>query len=126
MSDVSVRTPIDWADAPAVARRRRRHLADRRLRFYGLTAISIAIGLLAILVSSLVMTGYSAFQQTMVTLDYSISAEHVSAEEPKRGNFRAIIAESFRTEFPDVESSRDVRALAKIPTNNAQFMLRDA
>jgi len=125
MAGTVATTPIHWSTAAAEARRRRRHAADRRLQLYGLTAISIAIGLLAILVTSLVMTGHSAFIQTMVTLDFPVSTEHVSADDPAEGNYRAVIADALRAQFPDVESPREARQLSKIITNNAQFMVRD-
>ncbi|NND49262.1 MAG: DUF3333 domain-containing protein, partial [Rhizobiales bacterium] len=126
MAEITPASRIDWSTPGAATRRKRRHLADKRLQFYGLAAISTAIGLLAVLITSLVITGYAAFVQTEVELDFLISAEHVNADEPKRGNYRAIISEAFQTEFPDVQSNRELRALTKIATNNAQFMLRDA
>ena len=45
----------------AAARRRKRYAADRRLRGFGIAAISFALGLLGVLILTLVMSGYSAF-----------------------------------------------------------------
>ncbi len=125
MSEVAIPEPIDWSTERAVARRRRRHAADRRLQVYGLTAIFMAIGLLGILIVSLISTGYSAFVQTMITIDFPIPAEDVNKDNPERGNYRAIVRQALTDLFPNVPSS-DQRALSRILTNNTQFMVRDA
>jgi len=125
MADVAIRQPIDWSTAAAATRRRRRHAADRRLQLYGMGAIMLAIGLLGILIVSLALTGYTAFVQTMVRVDFPISTEYVNAEDPQRGNYRAVVRDGLTELFPDVPQS-DQRALGRILTNNAQFMVRDA
>ncbi len=126
MADIAAPGSVDWSTPAAVARRRRRHGADRRLRMLGIGAILLAVGLLAILIVSLAATGYRAFVQTMVTIDFPIRAEYVSREDPAKGNYRAVIRDALRELFPDVSGSADERALGQILTNNAQFMIRDA
>ena len=74
----------------AAAQRRRRHRADRRLRLYGIAAISLAVGLLAVLVASLLVTGWSAFTQTKVRVDFPVSAALVDPADPGGGDFRAV------------------------------------
>jgi phosphate transport system permease protein len=125
MADMAIRQPIDWSTAEATARRRRRYAADRRLQFYGMGAILLAIGLLGILIVSLISTGYTAFVQTMVTIDFPISTENVDPEDPARGNYRAVVQAGLDELFPDVKAP-DRRALGQILTNNTQFMVRDA
>ena len=71
MTDTAIRTTVDWSGADAIAHRRRRYGADRRLQMYGIGAIVIAIGLLATLIISLSLTGYRAFVQTMIGLGAS-------------------------------------------------------
>jgi phosphate transport system permease protein len=110
----------------ALARRRRRYAADRRLRWYGIAAISSALGLLGILLLTLVIGGYPAFTQTFVRVDFPISAENVDPESPERGNFRAIMAEGVGALLPGAETPAQVRELTGILTNNTQFLLRDA
>ena len=125
MADVAIPQPIDWSTKEAVARRRRRHAADRRLQFYGMGAITIAIGLLAILIVSLILTGYTAFVQTMITVDFPISTEEVDPQDPARGDYRAVVRDGLAELFPNVPASEQ-RALGQILTNNTQFMVRDA
>ena len=120
-------SPVEWAaKESAVKRRRRRHAADRRLRLYGIAAISIAVGLLAILITSLVITGYKAFVQTMVRIDFPISAELVKPDAIADGNFRVVVANALAELFPDVQTPPAKRSLGQILTNNTQFMVRDA
>jgi phosphate transport system permease protein len=126
VADTILRENIDWSDSRALAHRRRRHAADRRLQIAGITAITIAIGLLGILIVSLVATGYKAFVQTMVTLDFPIDPELVDAESPADGNYRLIVRNAMQAMFPEVEGTADLKALNEILTNNVQFMVRDA
>ncbi len=124
MTDIGIQRH-DWSGSEAAARRKRRYAADRRLQAYGIAAISLAIGLLGILIVSLVFTGYSAFLRTMVTLDYPVSTEYVDPADPAAGNYRAVVREGLRAVFPDVSGPQE-RQLAQLLTNNAQFMVRDA
>ena len=47
---------------------KRRYAAERRFRLYGLLAVTIAICFLAALFSSIVAKGYTAFQQTRISM----------------------------------------------------------
>ena len=55
------------AESSAV-RVRRRYAAERRFRFYGVLAISLAMLMLALLLYSIVSKGYGAFVQTEIAL----------------------------------------------------------
>lgn len=125
MTDTQILQPIDWSTAEAVSWRRRRHAANRRLQFCGMGAIVLAIGLLGILIVSLVSTGHTAFIKTMITVEFSISTEHVDREDVARGNYRAIIKSAISDLVPQAAAS-DHRKLGQILTNNAQFILRNA
>ena len=124
MTDIDMQR-IDWSGAQAAGRRKRRYAADLRLRIYGIVAISLAVGLLGVLITSLVVTGYTAFVRTMVTLDFPISVENVDPADPAAGNYRAVVRDGLRELFPGVSGPAE-RQLGQILTNNAQFMVRDA
>jgi phosphate transport system permease protein len=128
MTDAAIdRTSEHFASSDAAAaRRRRRYAADRRLRVYGITAISVALGMLGLLVASLVVTGYPAFTQTHVRVDFPISAEAIDPADPAAGNWRQVVTDGIRELIPDEASSAEVRAISQILTNNTQFMVRDA
>ncbi|HUG62046.1 MAG TPA: phosphate ABC transporter permease PstA [Methylomirabilota bacterium] len=126
MTDSTLTSPVEWSSDEAATRRRRRYAADRRLQAYGIAAISTAIGLLGILIVSLFSTGYTAFVQTKLTLDFPIRAEWVTAEDPAAGNYRQVVRQALLDVFPDVAAPPDQRKLGEILTANAQFMVRDA
>jgi phosphate transport system permease protein len=116
---------VDWSSEAAIAHRRRRYASDRRLRLFGLGAILVAVGMLAILVGSLVSTGYLAFVQTHVSVDFVIDPEQVSAEDPADGNYRAIVAEAVTRLFPEADTAAEQRVAAKILTNGTQIIVRN-
>ncbi len=124
-ADISLPVKFDWSSEAAAARRKRRHFADHRLRWIGITAIMIAIGLLGILLTTLVATGYRAFVQTMVTVPVYVNPEYVDETDPSKGNYRAIVKDTLGNLFPEVTNPRDQRELGQLLTNNTQFMIRD-
>lgn len=113
------------ASAAVIARRRRRYAADARLRFYGIAAISAAIGLLGILLATLVIGGYQAFVQTHIRVDFPIAAEHVNPADPAKGNWRAVVRAGLEALLPGTEDPKELRAMGQILTNNTQFFVRD-
>jgi phosphate transport system permease protein len=124
MVDTSASTPAFDTEAAAKIRRRR-YAADRRLRLYGIGAISIAIGLLLTLLVTLGLGGYQAFVQTHVRIDFPVSEEFVNPAEPERGNWRAVVRAGIENALPGGEAA-DLRAKQQIMTNNTQFFVRDA
>ena len=54
---------------------RSRLFADFRFRAYGILGLLIAGGALLFLLVNIFSTGYSAFQQTVVTLEFNLDAE---------------------------------------------------
>jgi phosphate transport system permease protein len=110
----------------AQAHRRRRYGAEFRLRVYGIIAISLAIGLLGILLLTLILSGYQAFVQTHIRVDFPITTEHVDPADPAKGNWRAVVADGLAALLPEPESPAQRRAMGQILTNNTQFFVRDA
>lgn len=122
MTDTALARTIDWSAPDASSRRRRRHAAERRLRLYGLSAIVIAIGLLALLIVSLVATGYRSFVQTMITIPVTVSEQQVNADDLSNGNYRLVIRNSLRALFPEVRGGQE-RQLQQLLTGSAPFLL---
>ncbi|MCT8997967.1 phosphate ABC transporter permease PstA [Chelativorans intermedius] len=117
--------PFDWSSPEAMAKRKRRYAADRRLRLYGLVSILVAIGLLGILIASLVVTGYSAFVQTKIAVEFTADPENVPAEDPGAGNFRAVVSNAVQALFPEIENRRELRTASKILSNGATTIVRN-
>jgi phosphate transport system permease protein len=126
MTDVVASAPVDWAAGDSRTRRRRRHSADRRLQIYGIAAISSAIGLLGILITTIVIGGYSAFVQTHIRVDFPILRENVDPANPAEGNYRNVVRDGIAALLPAVDTLPEQRAMGQILTNNTQFFVRNA
>lgn len=104
---------------------KKRNRRQKYLQVFGVAAIGFALLVLAVLVVSLVTSGYRAFVQTHVTLDVFVDPAEISAERLPRGGFDDVLLASLQTLFPDVEGRQNLRALKSILSNGAQFKLRD-
>ena len=128
MSEAAIDRPrptLDWASSAAQRRVRRRHVADWRLQAYGIMAIAIALGLLGTLFVSVVSNGYPAFVQTKVSLEIYIDPAKVDPSDPAKGNYRALVRESFLILFPEVTNGKEKTDLMRILTSDAVYILRD-
>jgi len=121
---------------PAMRRRlRRRHAAERRFRAWGMLAIGTAGFALVMLLISIVVNGYTAFQQTRILLDVRLDPDVIGAAEGlegetfegalQRADFQAAIRDSLRALFPRVQSRADVRSLQSLVSSGARTWLRD-
>ena len=126
MADIAATAPNMYDDPGMLARRKRRYAADRRLQVYGMIAITFALGLLGILIGTLVLSGYTAFTQTHVRVDFPISTENVDPEDPADGNYRAVVQAGVADLIPGEHDAAELRQIGSILTNNTQFMIRDA
>jgi phosphate transport system permease protein len=114
-----------WASPDSRRRVRRRYAADRRLQAYGIIAIALAVGLLAILVSSLVVTGFPAFVQTKVDLTVFIDPAKVDAKDPGAGNYRTLVRDALASFLPADATDKQKTDVAKILTADAPYIVRD-
>jgi len=64
----AVKTSIHKLDA----RTKKRNAAESRFKLYGITAIATGLIILAVLLTTIIGNGYSAFQQTFVTLNVEL------------------------------------------------------
>lgn len=115
----------EWASEAARRRVRRRYAADRRLQAYGIIAIALAVGLLGILVSSLIVTGFPAFVQTKVDLAIYVDPAKVDPKDPAKGNFRVLVREALAPFVPADATDRDKTEVAKILTADAPYIVRN-
>jgi phosphate transport system permease protein len=119
-------TPDRLTASWVVANRRRRYAADLRLRLYGIVAITLAIGLLGVLLVTLTLSGYQAFVQTHARIEFPISTEYVDPADPAKGNWRNVVRDGVLALFPEDLTAAERREIPKIVTNNTQFFVRDA
>ena len=126
MSDASATMESGpWASDAAQKRLRKRYAADRRLKFYGIAAIAFAIAVLTILVSSLVLTGYTAFVQSKVGVNVFIDPQYVKPDNPAGGNFRLLAQQAIANYFPEVTDRRERTELQRLLTADAPYRIRD-
>jgi len=113
------------------SRDKKRLFADWRFRAYGIFGLSMAGCALLFLLVNIFSTGYSAFRQTTVTMNFNLDAEvlgvetNSSAEEKLDANVVAVIKKSLYASFPDVKKRKDKRKLFKLMSLGAELDLRD-
>ena len=112
---------------------KRRKAAEKRFKFYGVTAISLGLSFLFILFASIISNGYPAFTQTYIQLQVNINAdafEHtdgsdtVTTDAMAKADYGAIIKSSLLAMFPDVKGRTDKRALYSLVSSGADYQLR--
>jgi phosphate transport system permease protein len=110
---------------------RRRYWAERRFRLYGILAVAVGLVFVAFLFTSIISTGWTAFQQSYVQLDIEYSAEVIDPEGTRDpevigvADFSALVKASLRQRFPEVEGRANLRELYKLASDGGQFELRD-
>ena len=117
---------FDWASPEFTSNLRKRKRSELWLKGLGLGAISIAFAMLALLIGSLVSTGYQAFTQTHISMPVYMDPALIDADDPASGDFRQILTNTMQAEFPEVADNRaELRKLTSMLSNGAQFTLRD-
>ncbi|WP_455211417.1 DUF3333 domain-containing protein, partial [Kaarinaea lacus] len=86
----------------------KRKAAERRFRFYGKLAIFMGMLFLAVLFTSIVGNGYTAFVQTYVKLDVYIDPQIVDPQGERDqevlsgANYGGLVKSTLRSMFPEV------------------------
>ncbi len=110
---------------------KKRYNRERRFKWHGQAAIAVALLLLLILFFSISGKGYTAFQQTMMSLDVYLDPEILDPEGSRdpavlaRGDYGGIVKATMRRMFPEVTGRQDKRALYALVSSGASFMLHD-
>jgi phosphate transport system permease protein len=102
----------------------RRYRAERRFRFYGLSAILLSILFLALLFASIVGKGYSAFRQTHIKLDVFFDPAVLQKEALVNADYPALIKTAIQNLFPEVDGRQDRRLLNALVSAGAGYQLR--
>ena len=131
MTDTAI--SVDTLPKPDLseARLRKRYRAERRFRLLGVGAIAVALGALALLLVTIVVSGVSAFSQTQIALDITFSQELIDSQatgdpaEIAKGDFRVVTRDALRGLFPEVEGRRDKKALGQLISDGAALAARE-
>jgi phosphate transport system permease protein len=103
----------------------RRYRAERRFRYYGLSAIVASLLFLSLLFVSIFTNGYSAFMQTFIKLNVFLDPEVLKQESLATANYQGLVKTSLREMFPGVKGRGDKRQLYGLVSSGASFQLRD-
>ncbi len=117
-------------DPERAAERVRQSLGRRRrqenlFRWMGVVALAIGLGFVGLLVVTIVAKGWSGFFQTQIALELEFELPQATTEAVDELNFRTILRDAIRAQFPDVTQRRDRRELSALVSNGAEFQLRD-
>ena len=129
--DRPVETPGERTRRLVEAGLRRRYRAELRFRLYGILAVAVGLAFVAFLFTSIISTGWTAFQQSYLQLEIEYSADIIDPEgtrDPEvigAADFAALIKAALRQRFPEVEGRASLRELYKLASDGGQFDLRD-
>jgi phosphate transport system permease protein len=102
----------------------RRYAAERRFRFYGLTAICASLLFLLLMFISIIGNGYTAFQQTFIKLDVFFDPEMLPESDLAMADFPGLVKKTLRAQFPDLTGRDDLRKLYALVSTGAGFDLQ--
>jgi phosphate transport system permease protein len=133
MTDAALVAPVGKLRRPDLSetRIRRRYAAERRFRLYGILAIGFAVFMLGFLAITVVAQGYTAFWQTRIALDVVIDPAKVDPQNTRlpeslsQGDYQAVVRDSLRGLFPEVDSRAVRKALNDFLSNAAGDDVRD-
>jgi len=103
----------------------KRYRAERRFRFYGLSAIFASMIFLSLLFISIVGKGYTAFEQTFMELDVFFDPAYLNQQSLASADYQGLVKKSLAEMFPDVKGRHDKRMLYSIVSTGASYQLRD-
>ncbi len=104
---------------------KRRRWAERRFQAYGLGAVLLGVGFVAIMFSSLISQGWSAFRQAYVTLEVFYDPEIIDPDGTRKpedlaiADYAALIRNSLKAKFPGVEGRAATKQLAGLVSGSA-------
>ncbi|MEO0974660.1 MAG: DUF3333 domain-containing protein, partial [Pseudomonadota bacterium] len=107
-----------------------RYRNERLFRWAGIASLTVGLGFLVVLLTSVVMQGFPAFTQTHVALDIRFDREviapdgDVSTEAIARASYGRLVRESLDRMFPG-ETRQDRRNLYRLVSTGAAYVLRD-
>ncbi len=109
---------------------KRRRGAERRLKTFGVTAITLATGMLLVLFISISAQGYTAFTQTQISVPIDLTGDDLRAGEEsfqktiRAANFRALVRQGLEVRLGDADSRRARRDMMAMVTPSASYFVQ--
>ena len=94
---------------------KRRYASERRFRAYGIAAISFGLIFLFLLLWSVVSKGYTAFQQTMITIPVEFSEQIIDPDNERQSDPRKLMTAN----YPNVARNALAKVLGVSPDDRA-------
>ncbi|WP_377294955.1 phosphate ABC transporter permease PstA [Rhizobium sp. SG2393] len=94
---------------------KRRYAAERRFRTYGLAAITFGLLFLFLLISSVVSKGYTAFEQTMITIPVEFTESVIDKNNERATNPQKLMTAN----YPVVARNALAKVLGVDPSDRA-------
>ena len=85
----------------------KRYATEKRFRAYGAIALALTTIFLGFLLYDIISKGWPAFFESHSTVEIKVDPDKVSSSDISNGDFAAMIKQSVRDQFPDVESRAD-------------------
>lgn len=110
---------------------KRRYRSERLFKMYGLIAIAVALGMLALLFITIGGRALPAFTQTFITFNIVVDEDTIdpagqrSPEVLSTANYQSVVRQALRDEFPKVSNRRDRRELYRMISSGAPFVVRE-
>ena len=112
---------------------KKRYAKERRFKAYGVFSIVASLAFLAFLLIDITYKSIPAFTQTYVQLEIDFSHKTLKLEEKESYSEKELFAASYRKLtskslyklFPDVKNRKQKKALRKLVSSGAQYLLRD-
>ena len=108
----------------------RRYRAERRFRFYGLSAVVAGLAFVVFLFGTIFAQGLSVFQQSYVKVEIFYDPEIIdpagtrNPDDLVTADYQALVREALKARFPQVEGRRDLRELYGIVSSAASIELQ--
>jgi phosphate transport system permease protein len=108
----------------------RRYRAERRFRFYGLTAVLAGLLFVVFLFGTIFAQGLSVFQQSYVKIEVFYDPEIIdpagtrNPDDLVTADYQALVRASLKARFPAVEGRRDLRELYGLVSSAASIELQ--
>ncbi|MEN3147390.1 phosphate ABC transporter permease PstA [Neorhizobium sp. IRAMC:178] len=113
---------------------KRRYAAERRFRAYGIAALSFGIIFLMLLLWSVVSKGYTAFQQTMITMPVEFSQQIIDPQNERAANPQKLMTANYpivarnalaKLLNVSVDDRVAARAIGQMLSDGVRVQLRD-
>ena len=103
-----------------------RYGRERRFRLYGILAVALAVGFLALLLGRIVTQGYTAFYAHEITLPVYMDPARIDRAYPQGTNFELLVAEQQLARYGIKDDERGTKATAMRALFSSELKFRAA